>query len=441
MIYDYAKIWKISYPILTGMLIQQLIGLTDTAFLGRVGEVELGASAIAGVFYIMIFMLGHGFGIGAQIIIARRNGEGNCDKTAEIFYAAAGFLIGAAAAVIMISQAVSPLVLKYLIQSPEIYEAAISYLDVRIYGLIFSFLIVVFRAFYVGITDTRPLTTNALIMLFCNVGLDYLLIFGKGGFSEMGIRGAALASVLSEAVSMLFFVYYTKFRIPFRSYGFQRFKIFSGGILEEIWRISVWTMLQSFLSLATWFLFFIAIEHLGQEALAISNILRSISALPFMIAAALGAAANSITSNLIGCSKSHEVMPTMNRIIKLGFLAGIGVEIVMALLPQATMRIYTDNTALITRAIPAYYAMLTVYLTVVPGMILFNAVSGSGHTKLAMFMELGALVIYVLNIWYVVVYLRADIAICWTSEHSYNIVLFLLTYYYLQRRQWNRQTV
>ena len=55
---------------------EQLIGMTDTAFLGRVGEIELGASAIAGVYYLAIFMMAFGFSVGAQILIARRKREG-----------------------------------------------------------------------------------------------------------------------------------------------------------------------------------------------------------------------------------------------------------------------------------------------------------------------------------------------------------------------------
>ena len=62
-------------PHLISLIMEQLIGMTDTAFLGRVGEVELGASAIAGVYYLAIFMMAFGFSIGAQILIARRNGE------------------------------------------------------------------------------------------------------------------------------------------------------------------------------------------------------------------------------------------------------------------------------------------------------------------------------------------------------------------------------
>ena len=65
---------------------EQLIGMTDTAFLGRVGEVELGASAIAGVFYMVIFMVAFGFSIGAQILIARRNGERQYKEIGDLFY-------------------------------------------------------------------------------------------------------------------------------------------------------------------------------------------------------------------------------------------------------------------------------------------------------------------------------------------------------------------
>ena len=54
---------------------EQLINITDAVFLGHVGEIELGASAIAGIYYLAIYMLGFGFSIGLQVMVARRNGE------------------------------------------------------------------------------------------------------------------------------------------------------------------------------------------------------------------------------------------------------------------------------------------------------------------------------------------------------------------------------
>ena len=70
-VYSYRQIWNVAYPILISLVMEQMIGMTDTAFMGRVGEVELGASAIAGIYYMVIFMIGFGFSIGSQIIIAR----------------------------------------------------------------------------------------------------------------------------------------------------------------------------------------------------------------------------------------------------------------------------------------------------------------------------------------------------------------------------------
>lgn len=66
------EIWRVAYPILISLVVQNLINITDTAFLGRVGEIELGASALAGVYYMSVYMIGFGFSTGAQILMARR---------------------------------------------------------------------------------------------------------------------------------------------------------------------------------------------------------------------------------------------------------------------------------------------------------------------------------------------------------------------------------
>lgn len=137
----------IAYPILISLLMEQMIGMTDTAFLGRVGEVELGASAIAGVFYMVIFMAAFGFSIGAQILIARRNGEKQYREIGDLFYQGIYFQIGLAAVMFLLSYFLSPMILKRIVSSEHIYEAAISYLNWRVFGAFFSFSAVIFRAF------------------------------------------------------------------------------------------------------------------------------------------------------------------------------------------------------------------------------------------------------------------------------------------------------
>lgn len=201
------QILKIAGPILVSVLMEHLIGMTDTAFLGRVGEVELGASALAGVYYLAIFMLGFGFSTGVQIMIGRRNGEGNYTAIGELFNQGFVFQFLLATFIFFATRFGSPLLLRHLIDSPQVYEATLEYMNRRIFGLFFSFTALMFRAFYVGIADTRTLTANSLVMVGTNVVLNYILIFGKLGFPALGIAGAAIASVLAEVTSLLFFTY------------------------------------------------------------------------------------------------------------------------------------------------------------------------------------------------------------------------------------------
>lgn len=75
MNYTYKNIWLINFPVMMSILIEQLINITDAIFLGHVGEIELVASALAGIWYLAIYMLGFGFSLGLQVVVARRNGR------------------------------------------------------------------------------------------------------------------------------------------------------------------------------------------------------------------------------------------------------------------------------------------------------------------------------------------------------------------------------
>ena len=436
MTFTYKKIWQISYPILTGMIIQQLIGLTDTAFLGRLGKIELGASAIAAVFYVMIFMLGQGFSIGAQILIAQHNGEGRFKRIGQIFYQGIFFLLISAVFIIAGIRFFADTVLAFIISSPLVLQAASDYLYPRSFGFVFSFAIVMFRALYIGTTHTKVLSLNAYIMLLVNVVLDYLLIFGHCGCPKLGIAGAAIASVAAEASSAVFFLIYTFSRFDYKKFGLDIPYFRNLKTLKRVLNISVWTILQNVVSLSTWLFFMLAVEHIGENELAISNILRSVSALPFMIVNALLGATNAITGNLYGAGDTAQIKPTTFRIINLGYFGGLIAILLLVISPFWIMRIYTDDINLIDQAISAYYASMTSYFTLVPGFVFMGVISGIGHTKMAMYLELLALVAYTITVWIIVIVFRADIAVCWLTDHSYNLVLWFGNYFYICRKNW-----
>lgn len=435
------QILHIAGPILISLLMEHLIGMTDTAFLGRVGEIELGASALAGVYYLALFMLGFGFSMGVQIMIGRRNGEGNYAAIGPLFNQGILFQLALATVIFLISWFCSPFLLKAIIQSPRVYEATLSYLNWRIFGLFFSFTAFLFRAFYVGIADTRTLTANSIVMVATNILLNYLLIFGKAGFPALGIAGAAIASVIAEMTSLLFFVLYTAWKRDLKKYQLFRFTRFEKSLLPHVLHISIWTMLQSFISISTWFLFFVAVEHLGERPLAITNVLRNISTLLFIIVSAFATTTSTLVSNLMGSGAINKIIPTFRQVCKVCYLFILPALVLMSLFPSTVMRIYTDNSALIQASIPAYYVMIFVYLLSVPANLLFSVVSGTGNTRPALIIDLFALALYAAFIAYIILYLQADIAICWISEYVYLFGMSFLAYRYMKKGKWKNKKI
>ncbi|MDR1679427.1 MAG: MATE family efflux transporter [Prevotellaceae bacterium] len=441
MNYSYKNIAKIAYPIFLTLLVQNLIQMINTAFLGRVGSVELGASALGGIYYIVIFMLAFGFSTGSQILIGRRNGEGNYRQIGEIVVQGAVFLLLLAVLMVGFTRLFSEQILS-VIRSEAVRHATIEYLDYRIYGLFFSCVNVLFRAFYVGTTRTLPLTLNAAIMAVVNVIADYLLIFGNFGFPAMGIAGAGLASVIAEGCSVCFFIIYTLKAVDLSKYGFDRvqFKNLKTFLLNL--NISSSLMLQNVISLSTWFIFFIMIDnYLGELPLAVSNIIRSVYMMMAISVFALAATCNTLVSNLIGSGGTERVMLLIRRVATISFGVTMVIIVIIALFPTQTLGIYTPDIELINLSMSPLYTILFMLPLVSIANIYFSAVSGTGNTRIALCVELITLAVYLFYTWLLIVPLNAPLALCWTNEGIYSIVILSLSYLYLRKGKWREKRI
>lgn len=439
--YSYRNIWKVAYPILISLVMEQMIGLTDTAFLGRVGEVELGASAIAIVYYMVLFMIGFGFSIGAQIIIGRRNGEGRFRDTGKVFWNGLYFVLALSGVLILLSEMFSPWLMRKIVSSDSIYTASLSYVRWRLPGMVFAFMTAMFRAFYVGTTQTKTLTLNSITMVTSNIFFNWVLIFGHFGLPSLGITGAAIGSSLAELVSLIFFVIYTKLGCDRSKYGLDRPATFERAELKSMMPVCSWTMIQHTVSVSTWFIFFLFIEHLGERALAISNIARGASGLIWVVLQAFSSTCSTLVSNIIGEGHQDKVMSLIKRILKLSYGAVSALILLFCLFPETVARIYTDIPELVTASVPALIIMSSSYFINVAGQVLFLAVSGTGSTRTAFRLELIALAIYVAYCWLIIGYFKMDVAICWTAEHVYAAMLFICSGLYLRSGRWKNRRI
>lgn len=439
--YTYKQIGAMSYPIFLSLLAQNIINVTNTAFLGHVGEIELGASAMGGLFYICAFTIAFGFSTGSQIVIARRNGEKDYTRIGPVMIQGVFFLLALAGVLFLLSWLFMKDLMGLMISSPVLLEKTIDFLDIRIFGFFFSFMNVMFRALFVGITRTKILTLNAILMALTNVVLDYALIFGKWGFPEMGIKGAAIGSVASEIVSILFFVIYTFHRVNLTKYGLDKIRSFNFSLLKSVLSISIFTMIQYFVSMCTWFLFFVAVEKLGQRELAIANIVRSLYMVLFIPINAFSTTANSFVSNAIGAGNKDQVIAIIKKISGLSFSFMAVIVLIACLIPRWLVSIYTNDTSLQDASVPSLYVVFIAMLVCSLGSISFSGVSGTGNTRSALAMELITLLFYVGYLYLVAVHWRMPIEICFTTEFVYYIGLLAFSSLYLKKANWKNKKI
>jgi multidrug resistance protein, MATE family len=435
------NIFKVTYPIFLTLLAQNVINVTNTAFLGRVGEVELGASAIGGVFYLAIYMIGFGFSQGAQILIGRRNGEKNFKQIGPIFNNSLifNFLIGAV--IFGLSIKGVPHIMKLVVSSDQIYKASIEYMDWRIYGFLFSFINVIFRGLYVGITQTRVLTTSAILMAIVNIIFDYTLIFGHFGFPAMGITGAGISSVIAEAVTLLYLIWHTIYKTDMKKYGLFIFKRVELKTILNILNLSIFIMFQYFISISTWFMFFIFIERMGELPLAVSNIGRSTYILLMIPGSALATTVNTLVSNLIGAGRKEEVLPFIRRIIGIALVIVVPVILITLTMPGLIARIYTSDAVLIAASIPVLRVISVSIIFCAVSNIVFSGVSGTGNTRTAFFIEFLTLFFYLSYVYYTSIIHPSPTYVVWMSEFVYWIIIGGLGYLYLMKGNWRKREI
>jgi len=438
---SYKRIWAIAYPIILGSIAQNLINVTDTAFLGHVGEVALGASALGGMFYLVLIMLGLGFGTGAQIIIARRFGEGQNHLIGKTFVHAFYFMFPLSLLAFLVLLIFGNEILRPLVNSDAIYEASISYLDYRVFGLFFAFGQILFRSFYIGIARTQIITWSTLVMAIVNIALDYALIFGNWGFPEMGIKGAALASVIAEGVALIYLVGNTYYRKHPVTYQLFQFGIWDRDLFIRTLRLSGPIMLQNFLSLSVWFAFFLLVEKLGEQALAISNIIRSVYVVLMIPIWGFAAASNSMVSYLIGMKFPELIFKLLKRILVL-CMSGVVILILFSIFfPQAIISVYTNNQELIVNSIPVLQVVNTSALFLAAGFVLFNGVLGTGKTNISFFIEMLVLGFYLIYVYLLISFFNAGVTLVWTSEIIYGLLMTVLSGLYLKKGKWLKSAV
>ncbi|HNQ12265.1 MAG TPA: MATE family efflux transporter [Bacteroidia bacterium] len=437
---SYSDILKVAFPIIVASLVHTIIGITDIIFLGNLGDVQLGAASLGMLFYFVIYMIGVGLGTGYQISIARRSGEGNHSSIGLIhdsgwlvfaLYAIVGFLI-----LVLSSFYLMPL----LIDDEELSSLSLEYIFHRSWGIFFATAIIVYRSFYTGIARTNIITYASLIMALSNIALNYVLIYGFYGFPAWGVKGAAIASNISELLAAAIFFCYTLLRKNNSKYKLFAFSNMKREINLQLLSLSSPVIIQNVLSMGSWFIFFLLIEKLGSLELAISNVVRSIYMIAMVPVWGFALAANSMVSNLLGQNLKSQVFILIRKTAIVSFAITSILILLSLYFDRQLLSIATNSENVVDGSITILRIVGLASICISVSNVLILSVSGTGATKMALLIEVICISIYLGYLFYCHT-TKAGLKAMWYSEIIYWISIGLFSYMYLRSGKWSNKTI
>ena len=190
-------------PLMASHLAQMAIHVTDTLMLGRYDVAALAAATVSTSLFFVIFIVGSGFAMAVMPMVAEANAAGDAARLRRVTRMGmwVSILYGAA---FLVPIWFGERVLLAIGQTPEVAALGGDYLRIAgVLGLVPQLLIMVLKSHLSALERTRPVLLAALAAAAANVPLNYALIFGRWGAPEMGIEGAAVASVIVTGIALL----------------------------------------------------------------------------------------------------------------------------------------------------------------------------------------------------------------------------------------------
>jgi putative MATE family efflux protein len=431
-------------PICIAILIPQLSMIINTIFLGKYTGVlassqdTLAVMAEAGIYFLTLVMIGYGLANGLLMLMSRKAGLDDKAGLGKVF--ANGVVIGLiiSLCLMLLSSVFAPYIFEHFIHEPKVRNMAQSFIKIRLWGLPFIILAQIGNQLFLASGKSSRIIIGTLTQTIVNIFFDYVLIFGNFGFSELGVLGAAYASVFAEIIYFVVIYFQIHVHQYYKQFGIKYLNTFDANLIKQTLVSSSPLMLQNFLSIAAWEIFILFVEHTGKINAAISQLLRSVFGLVGIATWALGSTCNSMVSNLIGQQKYDEVFPLVKKIIILSFGCAFICGLFMLSFPTQFLSILTNDAAIIQQGVaPLRIVVFSIWLLSI-SFILFNAVLGSGHTKANLVFEVVAIVIYIIYIYLFIEKGRCSLVISWCSEFVYWTSLLLMSSYYLWSNKWRQ---
>ncbi|MCF7569323.1 MATE family efflux transporter [Sabulilitoribacter arenilitoris] len=343
---DYTKEfkynWQLAAPVMLGMLGHTFVSFVDNIMVGQLGTAELAAVSLGNSFMFIAMSLGIGFSTAITPLVAEADAEQNFKNGKSSFKH--GLFLCTVLGVLLFLFLFFAKPLMYLMKQPvEVVELAIPYLDLVAFSLIPLIVFQGFKQFSDGLSMTRYPMYATLVANIVNVVLNYILIFGKFGFPELGIVGAAYGTLISRFIMVWYLWSLLKGKEKSKAFVTNiKFFVLNKLMLKKIINLGAPSAMQMFFEVAIFTAAIWLSGLLGKNPQAANQIALNLSSMTFMVAIGLSVASMIRIGNQKGLQKYFELRRIAFSLFLMGTVFAISFAIIFFVFHNQLPKIYVD---------------------------------------------------------------------------------------------------
>ena len=334
--------WQLAAPVMLGMLGHTFVSFVDNVMVGQLGTAQLAAVSLGNSFMFIAMSLGIGFSTAITPLIAEADAENDFEKGKSTFKHGLFLCTVLGVSLFLLVLLAKPLM--YLMKQPiEVVELAIPYLDLVAFSLIPLIIFQGFKQFSDGLSMTRYPMYATILANVLNVVFNYLLIFGKFGFPELGMVGAAYGTLISRFAMVWYLWFLLQKKEKSKTFVTNiKFFVLNKLMLKKLLNLGSPSAMQMFFEVGVFTAAVWLSGLLGKNPQAANQIALNLSSMTFMVATGLSVAAMIRVGNQKGLQNYVDLRRIAFSIFLLGIILASLFAILFFIFNTQLPKLYVD---------------------------------------------------------------------------------------------------
>jgi MATE family multidrug resistance protein len=370
----------LAWPVIISQMSSTLMGVVDTAMVGRLGATELAAVGFAHIWTWTLFSIFIGTASGVQTFVAQHHGAGDEKGCGAWVWHALGTVVPAAALVAALVFASAPLWLAALGPSAELQAKALEFLPGRLLGLVGTTVAFSWASFFRGIGDTRTPMVGAVVANLVNVTLAYGLIFGELGLPQLGVMGSGIAMAVGEWTFAVFLGAAAVRGSVRARYGTAPLRP-RAAPLRRVLRTGLPIGGQWVLDMSAFAVFTTLVARMGDASMAASQAFIALLSLSFMQASGLAVAAATLVGRYVGAGDPAAAERSFRTALALAGALGAAVALLFVTIPETLLGLFSHDADVLALGGPLLALGAAFQLLDALGIASAGALRGAGDTR------------------------------------------------------------